>query len=135
MDYPDAVLARFDAPPHAGPLAPGPGSVVEGRAGGVQEGIEVAFEVRVADGRIAAAAFRALGCPYTIAACSLVAEQLAGREVQALRDFVPLRLGPELDLPAEKGGRLLRIEDALRSCWRAWDNRGLAASSESRSDQ
>lgn len=135
MSYPEAVLARFDAPPNAGAVAPGPGAVVEGRAGSVAEGVEVAFEFRVADGRIAAAAFRAFGCPYTIAACSLAAERLVGLEAQALREFAPLSLAPELDLPVEKRGRLLRIEDALRSCWRAWDNRGLAASSGSRSDR
>lgn len=134
MEYPDSVLARFDAPPHAGPLASGSGTVVTGRAGGVAEGIEAVFQVRVADGRIVAAAFYAYGCPYSIAACSLTAERLMGLEVNALRDFAPLSLAPELELPVEKRGRLLRIEDALRSCWRAWDNRGLAASKESRSD-
>ena len=135
MDYLEAVLARFDAPPHAGPLAPGPGAVVQGRAGSVAEGIDVAFELRVAEGHIAAASFRALGCPHTIAACSLTADRLVGQDIRALRDFAPSGLALELDLPPEKRGRLLRIEDALRSCWRAWDNRGLAASSGSRSDQ
>lgn len=135
MDYPAAVLARFDAPPNAGAVAPGPGTVLRGQAGGTGDGVHVAFEFRVADGRIVAAAFRAFGCPYTIAACSLVAERLEGREARALGEFQPLGLADELEVPADKRGRLLTIEDALRSCWRAWDNTGLAASSGSRSDR
>ena len=132
--YPDAVLARFDAPAHAGPLGSGPGELVTGRAGGVEDGIDVAFEARIDGGRIVAIGFRTWGCPYSVAASSLAAERLQGQAVQALGEFNPLELAPLLDLPPERRGRLLCIEDALRSCWRAWDNKGLSPSSVSRSD-
>lgn len=134
MRYPAAVLGRFDAPRHAGPLAPGPGERLAGQAGDLARGAEVAFEFRVERGFIAAAAFRARGCPYTIAACDLVAERLVDAEVAVLRDFEPPDLAAELDLPPARRGRLLCIEDALRTCWRAWDNKRLSESSVSRSD-
>jgi NifU-like protein involved in Fe-S cluster formation len=134
MDYTPAVLARFDAPPGAGPVAPGPGVVVTGRAGGVAEGADVAFELRIEAERIAGAAFRAWGCPHTIAACSLVTERLVGLPAESLREGDPAAWAAELRIPAAKRGRLLCIEDALRSCWRAWENKRLAALRESRSD-
>lgn len=134
MGYPEAVLARFDAPACAGTLAPGPGLQVAGQAGGLAAGIHVCFDVRVNAGIIEAVAFRAWGCPYSIAACSLAAERLQGQPAQALSDFDPLELAGLLDLPPDRLGRLLCIEDALRSCWRAWDNKGLSPSSVSRSD-
>jgi NifU-like protein involved in Fe-S cluster formation len=134
MDYPAAVLERFDAPAHAGRLSPGPGTTVTGRAGDLAEGILVAFEARIDAGHIAGVAFRAYGCPHTIAACSLVAERLRGLPATALTDFDLADVAADLDLPPEKRGRLLRIEDALRMCGRDWDNKRLSASSASRSD-
>ena len=66
-----------------------------------------------ADGRVARAAFRALGCPYTIAACSLAADQAIGRRPQ---DFIGgLELARQLGLPVERRGVALAVEDALRS--------------------
>jgi NifU-like protein involved in Fe-S cluster formation len=134
MQYPEAVLARFDAPAHAGEVPVAEGRLVTGRAGSEADGIDVAFEVRVHDGTIVAVGFRAWGCPWGIAACDLAAERLTGRPASALREFAVLDLGPELNLPPERRGRLLFIEDALRNSWQAWENAGLSPNNVSRSD-
>ena len=134
MDYPAAVLAHFAAPQHAGELREGPGEAVSGRAGELADGVVVSFQLRVLRGTIQALAFRAYGCPYTLAACSLAAEGLQGAPVARVREFTIGQVADELQVPPGKRGALLRIEDALRSCWRAWDNSQLSRSSASRSD-
>ncbi len=124
--YSDLVMQHFDTPCYAGDLAAGPGFAVSGMAGEARLGTEVHFFVRVLDDRLDAVAFRAVACPHTLAACSLAAESLHGAPVEDLARLSARDLAEVLALPAEKLGRLLVLEDTLRNCWRAWDNRKLS---------
>ena len=121
MEYSEGVARHFANPANAGVLE-GP-DVVAGKAGDRAQGAQVVFHARIVDERIAAIRFQAYGCPHTLAACSLVTERLEGLQVQALRELRPEELAAPLEIPVEKTGRLLIIEDALRNCWAAWDNR------------
>jgi NifU-like protein involved in Fe-S cluster formation len=124
MDYSSEVATHFAAPRHAGPLADGPGALVRGEGGSVEQGAWVVFQLRVDDGRVLALAWQAWGCPHTIAACSLAAETLSGCTRAELQAFDPLSLRARLGIPVLKTGRLLLIQDALRKCLAAWDNGG-----------
>ena len=53
-----------------------------------------------------------------MAAASVVAEWLEGRRVDDARELDVRALCAELDVPVEKLGKLLRIEDAVAACWR-----------------
>jgi NifU-like protein involved in Fe-S cluster formation len=123
--YSAQVLDHFAAPRHAGRLPEGPGQVLQADAGEYRLGTTVRFALRIESQRVAAVAFRAYGCPHVLAACSLAAERLAGAPVRALAELAAKDLAAALDVPPEKLGRLLIVEDALRNGWRAWDNRGL----------
>ena len=112
--YSDLVLDHFERPRLVGRLT-GAG-VREGSAGTPERGVWVEFSVRIAEGRVADARFRAYGCPHTIAAASWVAQQLLGRPVEQAGEIDPLELGERLEAPAEKLGNLLVVEDALRAC-------------------
>lgn len=125
MDYSAEVLRRFESLPGAGPLPPGPGHCVEGSAGAEAEGIRVVFAARVEGDRLAALAFRAFGCPHTLAVCSMAVERLTGLPVRSLGCLDPLDLGRELGVPPAKSSRLLVIQDALRNCLADWDNKRL----------
>jgi NifU-like protein involved in Fe-S cluster formation len=74
----------------------------------------VRFEARVDSGAIAAVAFQAWGCPHFLAACELAAGWLEGRPLDSAAQCSPDWLSGELQVPADKLGRLLVIEDALR---------------------
>lgn len=124
MDYTSEVATHFAAPRHAGPLADGPGVLVRGEGGSVEQGASVVFQLRVDCGRVLALAWQAWGCPHTIAACSLAAETLSGCTRAELQAFDPLSLRARLGIPVLKTGRLLFIQDALRKCLAAWDNGG-----------
>jgi NifU-like protein involved in Fe-S cluster formation len=132
--YTAKVQAHFEQPRHAGDLAPGPGQALRGEAGSAEEGIRVRFEARVASAgegggpRLVAVAWRAWGCPHSIAALSLAADWLLGRPPGDLAAVEPAWLARELGIPTTKAGRLLIIQDALRNCLADWENSRLPVS-------
>lgn len=117
--YSDRVLGLFRALPHAGNLAAGGGSVVSGEAIALDRGAWVRFEARIEAGRIADCVFRAFGCPHTLAAAALAAGSVRARPLDDALALDAARLAQELDAPAEKMGRLLVVEDAMRALIRA----------------
>ena len=121
MDYSPAVERHFRAPRHAG-MPRGSGGVgARGEAGSMARGTWIVFHARVEAERIAELTFQAYGCPHVIAACSLVTDQLTGKPVTAAGSFEPADLMRELEVPVEKHGRVLILQDALRNCFRDWD--------------
>ena len=112
--YSALVREHFERPRLAGRLN-GLG-VRMGAAGSTERGVWVEFTVRIAEGRVAEARFRAYGCPHTIAAASWVADHLVGQPLADAAEIDPLELGELLEAPAEKLGNLLVVEDALRAC-------------------
>jgi len=124
--YSNAVAEHFARPRHAGTLAQCHEFTVSGAAGQREHGTEVVFHIGIDATRMAEITFQVFGCPHTIAACSVLAEHLTGRPAALLDDIRAAELVAGLALPVEKMGRLLVIEDALRKCREAWDNRGLS---------
>jgi NifU-like protein involved in Fe-S cluster formation len=118
------VRALFADLAHAGdlPLTDDPGVLLYGEGGSQAAGTQVRFVLRMGPGQVYEARYRAYGCPYTLASCEWLARRLAGvqlREASAagLTAAIggPLEWAAALDIPAERLGRLLIIEDALRS--------------------
>jgi len=115
--YSPLVRELFRNPRSAGVLAPAP-DVIAGEAGNIQTGAWVRFSVRVRDGLVTDARFKAYGCPHTLAAAAWVAEHLVGRRLDDAFPEGAAGLAQVLEAPAEKLGRLLIVEDALRDCLR-----------------
>ncbi|MBM4219253.1 MAG: hypothetical protein FJ171_06375 [Gammaproteobacteria bacterium] len=112
--YSATVRSHFRSLAGAGDLPPAAGAAVSGEAVALDRLAWVRFAVRIDAGRIVDCRFRAFGCPHTLAAASLVAGRLRGAPIDALPAFDAGTLACELDAPAEKMGRLLVVEDALR---------------------
>ena len=116
MDYSAEVERRFDSPAGAGNVSgAGPG-VAAGEAEDKVLNVWVRFEVQADGDTIREARFRVYGCPHTIAAASWVAESLRGAPVSALEQVDIDGVKRALNVPKEKLGKLLRIEDAVRAC-------------------
>ena len=118
MRYSALTRRYFEQAPGAGTLE-GP-DVASGTAGSRSLGTWVRFDLRLAPAVdrpavIAEARFLAFGCPHTIAVAAWVAEQAAGRPLsgELLQPVDALRRS--FDVPVEKLGRLLVIEDAWRA--------------------
>jgi cysteine desulfurase len=110
----------FDQLPGAGVLSAGDATVLEGEAGGPTQECWVRFFVQVAGDTVKDARFRALGCPHTLAAAAWVTAQLRGRRRGDGPPGTPADWARTLGAPAEKLGRLMVVEDAVRSALQRW---------------
>ncbi|HEX3914122.1 MAG TPA: iron-sulfur cluster assembly scaffold protein [Steroidobacteraceae bacterium] len=110
MNYSDVARRYFEAAPNAGELA-GPG-VFRGAAGKQDQGTWVQFDLQMRSGSVLAARFLAFGCPHTIAVSAWVAEQSQGRQLHRRLPENVQQLRERFDVPVDKMGRLLIIEDA-----------------------
>lgn len=109
------VRALFGDLAHAGELSGQ--DVVSGEAGRADAGTRVRFWLQLSGGRIREVRYRAYGCPFTLAACEWLARELTGRAFTGRPAMGnPPDWATELGIPAARLGRLLVIEDALRSC-------------------
>ena len=107
--YSARVRARFAAPDHAGDVAAGRSVLVE------DQDVRLQLSAAIDDGRIATLRFKAWGCPHTIAAAEAACAALEGGPVEALLEFSARDLMEYLPVPVEKTGRILVLEDAVRS--------------------
>lgn len=115
--YNDTVLKYFSQPLHSG-------DVVDGMIGYVNDqGMRIRLSARVDDDIITEMRFRAWGCPHVIAAAELVCRQFEGRSSGGLEDFQVAQIMSELGVPIEKTGRILVLEDTVRSLGQAIQDR------------
>ena len=106
--YSERVRALFGSPAHAGSLD---GPVVRLD----DQGVRIELSATVAGGRLEKLAFRAYGCPHVIAAAEAFCDEYEGREAGELEAFSGADLMQNLPVPHEKTGRILVLEDAVRS--------------------
>ena len=118
MEYSSAVERHFAATERARELPGESPGLVAGEAEDRTLHVWVRFQLQVVEDVVAAAGFQAFGCPHTVAAASVVADWLEGQSVESARGLDVKALCAELDVPIEKLGKLLRIEDAVAACWR-----------------
>ena len=112
MEYSSEVVRRCDAPRRAGELPLATPGLSSGEAEDRALQVWVRFDLQVLHGVIHTVRFEAFGCPHTVAAADLVAERLEGQPVEAARRIDARALMSALDVPIEKLGKLLKIEDA-----------------------
>jgi cysteine desulfurase len=98
----------------------GEGTVIRGEAGSVAEDAWVRFHLRISGGTVKAALFQAYGCPHTLAVTAWLTEQLPGRTRAQGVPGAPAGWLEAFDVPMEKLGRLLTVEDALKATLLNW---------------
>lgn len=116
MEYSSAVARHFAAPKRARELPDGSPGLVAGEAEDRTLHVWVRFQLQIVDGVVAAAGFQVFGCPHTVAAASAVADWLEGRPLAQARTLDVKAVCAQLEVPVEKLGKLLRIEDAVAAC-------------------
>lgn len=118
-DYSPLVIEHFTRPRNAGRFAPA-SDVIEGSAGNVSQGVRFDLTARVQGERIVDVRFEAYGCPHCLAAGSLLSERLRGSTLHDLQAWSWRGAADELQIPLEKRGRLLILEDAVWALAAAW---------------
>jgi cysteine desulfurase len=104
----------------AGSLPDSAGTVLRGEAGEPSGEAWVRLHLRVSADTVIEARFQALGCPHTLATASWLVMQLAGRSRAQAQPGSPRAWARTLEVPVEKLGRLLLIEDALHAALQHW---------------
>jgi len=67
---------------------------------------------------VKSARFSAYGCPHTVAVAAWLCETLEGAPLNGVVPGTPADWAAKFAVPAEKLGRLLVVEDALRTALR-----------------
>jgi cysteine desulfurase len=96
------------------------GAVVSGEAGGPGQDTWVRFQLLIADDTVKDARFQAFACPHTTDTAAWLCGELRGRRREALIPGAPPAWAAARGIPAEKLGRLLVVEDALKECLSHW---------------
>ncbi len=107
--YSAEVRALFAAPEHGGALDDAFCAVVD------DQGIRVRLFAAVEEGIVTELRFQAWGCPHLIAAAESFCAEFEGRAINDLLEFSASGLMQSLSVPVEKSGRILVLEDAVRS--------------------
>ena len=107
--YSARVRELFDAPAHVGRLGGELCAKVE------DQGIRICLSATLAGSEIRSLRFRVWGCPHVIAAAEAVCADYEGRSSAELLEFSASDLMQSLSVPVEKTGRILVIEDAVRT--------------------
>ena len=117
LAYSPAVRRYFLAPARTPSRSPGvqPAGFRRGEAGRHTDGTAVLFELDIADEIVRNARFTAYGCPHTLAVVAWLCEVLEGERADAARIGTPADWARKFEVPDEKLGRLLIVEDALRA--------------------
>jgi cysteine desulfurase len=89
-----------------------------GEAGSIAAGTWVRFAIACDGGRVTNARYKVYGCPHTVAAAAWFAERMRGERLEDMLTGGVQAAAQALQVPVEKLGRLLVIEDALRDCQR-----------------
>jgi len=108
--YSAGVRELFAAPGHAGDL-----EKPDLRVQINDQGVRVALAATIDGDIIGSLRFRAWGCPHLLAAAEAFCRAYEGRPVSALQAFSAADLMQTLAVPREKLGRILVLEDAVRS--------------------
>ena len=107
--YSAKVREFFSAVPHAGKIEDGETAFVE------DQGVRLRLSATVMDGCVKAMRFKAWGCPHLIAAAEAACAALEGQPVAALANWAVADVMQNLPVPVEKTGRILVLEDTVRS--------------------
>jgi NifU-like protein involved in Fe-S cluster formation len=114
MNYSQLTRHHFETAAHAGVLS-GP-DMRRGTAGSRAQGTWVQFDVQIDSSHgvatFGAVRFLAYACPHVIAVADWIAAQAVGSEAKALLPESVSSLRQRFEVPVEKLGRLLIVEDA-----------------------
>jgi NifU-like protein involved in Fe-S cluster formation len=107
--YSTRVRELFAMTPHAGNVI-GAESVSTS-----DQDVRIRLSASVEDGVVTVMRFRAWGCPHLIAGAEAACAALEGQPVAGLPEWTADDLMQDLPVPVEKTGRILVLEDAVRS--------------------
>jgi len=117
--YNSLVRDSFENPDHAGSIVGGAVAYFE------DQGMRIRLSANVSGDTLTELRFLAWGCPHVIAATERFCRYYEGRPVIELEQFGAGPIMQDLAVPVEKTGRILVLEDTVRSLRAAIQDRQL----------
>lgn len=115
MAYGKNILDHYDKPRNVGSLDKEDENVGTGIVGAPACGDVLKLQIRVEDGVIVDAKFKAFGCGSAIASSSLVTEWIKGASVESACSIKNTDISKELSLPPVKLHCSLLAEEAIQA--------------------
>jgi NifU-like protein involved in Fe-S cluster formation len=94
------------------------------------QGLRIRLSACIENDTIAELRFRAWGCPHVLAAAEYFCRKYQERPVADLEQFNTAQIMDDLAVPIEKTGRILVLEDTVRSLRAAISDRQAAHSQD-----
>ncbi|TXH05295.1 MAG: hypothetical protein E6R07_05075 [Nevskiaceae bacterium] len=113
--YPGPIWARFSAPTHVGDLDRPQGRLLLVEVGSPSAKSLLRLQLDLVDGGVAAARFKAYGCPTTIAVGEWLAAWLEHNTVARWPDLHAMQIREALEIPDDRAHCALMGEDAVRA--------------------
>ncbi|MEJ2128657.1 MAG: iron-sulfur cluster assembly scaffold protein [Woeseiaceae bacterium] len=107
--YSELVRDLFAQPAHAGAIDGAVTAHVD------DQGVRIRLYAELEGGIVSKLRFQAWACPHVIAAAEAFCADFEGRPAADLLEFSSSDLMKSLAVPVEKTGRILVLEDAVRS--------------------
>jgi NifU-like protein involved in Fe-S cluster formation len=113
--YNETVREYFQHPVHAGDLSHDHPQILDAEVAESTRGARITLSAGIEDGMIREMRYRVWGCPHLIAATEWLCERRESKPVASLGDFPLQEIMRQLSVPVDKTGRILLLEDALKS--------------------
>ena len=120
--YNDLVRSLFKNPLHAKDIPDKLGKPYKVVAQESKNGSKIVLTAVIKEENILALRFRVFGCPFLIAAAEFCCNQCEGKHNKEVENIDILHLIQILEVPTEKIGDILLLQDALESLKLALDN-------------
>ena len=120
--YNDLVRSLFKNPLHAKDIPDKLGKPYKVVAQESKNGSKIVLTAVIKEENILALRFRVFGCPFLIAAAEFCCNQCEGKHHKEVENIDILHLIQILEVPTEKIGVILLLQDALESLKLALDN-------------
>lgn len=120
--YNELVRSLFENPLHAKDIPEKLGKPYKVVAQESKNGSKIVLAAVIKEENILALRFRVFGCPFLIAAAEFCCNQCEGKHNKEVENIDILHLIQILEVPTEKIGVILLLQDALESLKLALDN-------------
>ena len=120
--YNELVRSLFENPLHAKNIPEKLGKPYKVVAQESKNGSKIVLTAVIKEENILALRFRVFGCPFLIAAAEFCCNQCEGKHNKEVENIDILHLIQILEVPTEKIGVILLLQDALESLKLALDN-------------
>lgn len=115
MAYSTQLIDHYENPRNVGKFEKGDLSVGSGLVGAPACGDVLSLQIKVEDGIIVDAKFKAYGCGSAIASSSLVTEWVRGKSLEQAEAITNREIAEELALPPVKIHCSILAEDAIKA--------------------